>query len=297
MRILVVGHEGYLGGSIYKYLALNNTVFGWGSSEGMENLNSSILSSMNLDMVLNFAVASERSENHYFIGSKSEQVNVIATASLFKSIQEANLPVIHISTKDVYGECYGKMDVCDVPWGYSPLKLIDDDAPFNPITRYGKTKLISEFLVEHCDRYAVIRLSSAYGDTHLKNGNWMSNIIRKMILNETLDLAKEGRQFRDPLHIADLAQLIKIIFFSNAWGIKINAGGGENNIISLIEYTSLVGNALKDRGKLYSIPINYVEGGDYGFAFNNRLARGLGWEPKIMVRDSIGILVDRSLNL
>lgn len=297
MRILVVGHEGYLGGSIYRYLALNNTVFGWGSSDGMENLNSSILSSMNLDMVLNFATVSERSETHYCIGGASEYVNVIATASLFKSIQEANLPVIHISTKDVYGECYSKTDVSEVAWGYFPLKLIDDEAPFNPLTRYGKTKLISEFLVEHCDKYAVIRLSSAYGDIHLKNGNWMSNIIRKMILNERLDLAKEGKQFRDPLHIADLARLIKIIFLNNAWGIKINAGGGENNIISLIEYISLVSDELKSRGRHYSLPINYVEGGDFGFAFNNRLVKRLGWEPKIMVRESIGALVDHGLNL
>ena len=224
-----------------------------------------------------------------------DRVNVHHSYAFFKSIKAASVPLIHLSTKDVYGPCYEKNEIEDREMEFVPKKLIDDQQPFNPTTLYGKSKLISEIFAEGCENYAIIRLSTIYGDKHIKSGNWMSNLINKMISNQNIMLANDGKQFRDPLHVSDLANLVELIYEKKAWRQKLNAGGGEENIISLREYFSIVKERLTMRGIVFDAKVEKFLSNDYGFAFNNNLAYRLGWSPKVMVRSQVEKLIEFSL--
>ena len=67
-------------------------------------------------------------------------------------------------------------------------------------------------------------------------------------------------------------------------GQKIHAGGGERNMISLLEFVKIANPQVK---------VEAAPGGDYGFAFDNTKATRLtGWEPNLLVRERIPVLAD-----
>ena len=77
---------------------------------------------------------------------------------------------------------------------------------------------------------------------------------------------------------------MELLYEHKVYGEKIHAGGGEKNLISLKEFVCHADpNAI----------IQKADGGDYGFAFDNSKAHRLvGWEPAILVRNKIPIIVE-----
>jgi len=74
--------------------------------------------------------------------------NVICSKNIFNIANECGIPVLFISTVDVYGFTKGVVNA------YSPL---------NPVTEYGKTKELAEKACEDiCRQYTIFRFSPVY---------------------------------------------------------------------------------------------------------------------------------------
>jgi nucleoside-diphosphate-sugar epimerase len=202
--------------------------------------------------------------------------------SLISAIKDSEIKLIHISTKDVFGNVYSKSDVEESVDVFTPHFLIDDSQPFAPETIYGKTKLMAEYIAESHPLTNVIRLSSCYTDFDHHRGHWIPNIIKSLLKKNPVTITNKGKQVRDILHVNDLGQLIIKIIESDKFGEKINIGGGPDNLFSVLQIINMVDLNAK---------IIEAEGNDYGFAFNNRLVMELfNWTPKILFEENLSVL-------
>jgi CDP-paratose 2-epimerase len=286
VKILITGHEGCLGSGIKAFLeGAGHEVFGWGRRDDLLSITSDALKDRGVEVVVHCAVAMDRIATRYAIGGSDERVNVFGTRQLVQALQGTGVALVHISTKDVYGDIYGPADVVEEPTRYRPGFEVDDSQPFRPATVYAKTKLMSEFIAGGHLRTNVIRLSSCYTTVPHRNGNWVQRFCINARLREPVRLAGNGKQLRDLLHVDDLGRLVLRMAEADRWGHALNAGGGPENLHSVIEVLDQVD---------ASLPREFVAGGDYGFVANNRTARQVfGWAPTILFRDQLPLLLAR----
>ncbi len=282
MRILLIGYEGYVGSGLFRYLSNKNEVVGWGRKDNILNLKAHTLKDLQISAVINCGVIMDRVSTNFVAESPSDRVNVIGMRTLISALKGSEIKLIHISTKDVFGNVYFKSDVEEDVDEFTPHFLIDDSQPFSPETIYGKTKLMAEYIAESHPLTTVIRLSSCYTDFDHDRAHWIPNIINSLLLKNPVTVTNKGKQVRDILHVNDLGRLIINIIESEEIGEKINVGGGPDNVFSLLQIIKMVDPNAK---------IIESEGDDYGFAFNNRLVTELfKWNPKILFKENLSVL-------
>jgi CDP-paratose 2-epimerase len=272
MKILLTGHEGYLGSRLAEYFTgRGHKVAGWGREQDICKIDRAAIDRLQPDVVINCATAANRVDTIYAPGGPDEQVNVFGTRALITALRGTDIGLIHISTKDVYGEVYTADDVREEGGRLIPRFTVNEDQPFRPRTIYAKTKLMAEFIVEAYPKTTIIRLSSGYTSQPHRRGNWILHFCRAAKEKRTVRINGSGKQLRDPLHADDLAALLLLIEEKEAWGLKLNAGGGMASVHSIVEVLDLI-----DPG----LPREFCPGGDLGYITDNGLAtKLLGWKP------------------
>jgi len=298
LKILLIGHQGYVGAGLFRYLGTHHQVVGWDREDDVCSLNTSIIKGLKVAAVVNCAAVINRASANFALDSDSDRVNVGGTRALVSALNGTDIKLIQISTKDVFGNVYSRSDVDEEQYSYKPKFLVDDSQPFAPETIYGKTKLMGEFVAESHPQTVVIRLSTCYTDFDHHRGSWAVKIMKALLQGKPVTVTNTGKQFRDPLNADDLGRLIDLILESdrydvkiNAGGgalesdrydVKINAGGGAGNILSILEFIRMLNPDAE---------IIKTAGSDYGFAFNNRLAGELfGWKPRILFASRIPVI-------
>lgn len=283
MKILLIGHEGYLGRGLHAWLARGHDVLGWDVKEDLFTLSPEVLERHGIEAVINLSVAADRRSTRFLAGEPTDAVNVGGARHLAALLKGTGVPWIQMSTREVLGPVYGAEDVLETADGYRPRFLVGEEAPYAPFNFYGKSKVMAEFIAESHPESAIIRLTTCYTDDDHPGGNWMVSMVRAAVRGTPLVLNGGGRQFRDPLHVEDLGRLMEQILRQRIFGERLHAGGGEANLISLLEFVRLANPEAQ---------VEVAPGGDFGFAFDNAKARRLtGWEPRILVRDRIPVLV------
>jgi nucleoside-diphosphate-sugar epimerase len=282
MNILLIGHEGYLGRSLFAYLSRTHHVVGWDKKEDLFQLNGSILACEDIQILINFSVMADVQHKNFEIDTPSDEVNVMGARHIARILKGSQIAWFQFSTREVLSPIYSPDDVVKTDVGYRPRFLVDESAPYAPRNRYGKSKIIAEFISESHPCSNVIRLSTPYNDNYHPSGGLILQLIKTVVEGRPITLTRGGEQFRDPLHTDDLARLMEQLYKRKAFGEKIHAGGGDKNFISLKEIVQIADPQVK---------ISQAEGGDYGFAYDIRKARELsGWEPRVLVRDKIPVI-------
>jgi len=284
MNIVLIGHEGYLGSGMHSYLSRKHKVFGWDRKEDIFSLNGAYLARENIEMVINMSLALDRHGKMFQVGSPSDEVNVGGARHLAKILKGTDIAWIQMSTREVLGPIYLREDVIETPAGFRGRFLVNEEYPYAPTNSYGKSKVMAEFISESHPNSNVIRLTTCYTDHGNSPGSWVVNLIKAVIKGQPVSLTQGGLQFRDPLHLDDLGRLMELLREKKVYGHKLHAGGGEKNLISLLEFVQIANPAVE---------VKTVAGGDFGFGFDNRKARELtGWEPTVLVREKIPEIVE-----
>lgn len=281
MRILLLGYQGYVGQGLAHYFKCRGVEFlGWGKKENINSLSRNYLEKNKINLIVNCATVMERSlTSKMDLQSQSYQVNVEGVLNLLRQISGTDIKLIHISTKDVFGSVYNESNIIEEDQKYFPKFFVDESYPYSPQSVYAKTKLISEFLVESSSSCNIIRLSTCYTSFDHERGNWLTFFIKKSLSGESINISHNGKQFRDMLHSDDLGSLIEKMFERNLWGVKVNVGGGIDNIHSLLDVLSLIQSPSK---------LTFSEGDDFGFAFENSLAeKTFVWSPQVKFTDIV----------
>jgi nucleoside-diphosphate-sugar epimerase len=273
MKILLTGHEGYLGSRLAEYFTeRGHEVAGWGRRDDLYTISWAALDRIRPDLVINCATAANRVDTVYQLSSPDEKVNFFGTRALVAAMRARDIGLIHLSTKDVYGEVYTANDVREEGSRLVPRFAINEDQPFRPRTIYAKTKLMAEFIAEAHPKSTIIRLSSGYTSQPHRRGNWILHFCRAAKEKRAVRINGSGKQLRDPLHADDLAALLLLIQEKEAWGLKLNAGGGMASAHSVVEVLDLI-----DPNR----PREFCPGGDLGYITDNGLAtKLLGWKPE-----------------
>jgi len=277
LNILVVGGAGNLGRGLVKNLELgSHGILVWDKNEGISNLSTSILEDGRIDLIVNLSVVANLKQKEVRISDPDYLVNVIGLSNLVELSEVTKIPLIHVSTREVIGVRDFRLDTSSVG-STIILRKISETEPCLPINSYGKTKLISEFVMQGCSQGSVIRLNTCYTDQIINGTGLIANLVQKSRQESGVILDNEGRALRDPLHINDLSSLILKIYDTNAYGEIFHAGGGSDNIVSLKEICKLANsNVLIQTGNSSS---------DYGFIMDIRKAEQLGWRPLIKFRE------------
>lgn len=284
MTLLITGHEGYVGSGLLAYFRERGSIAGWGRRDDIASLTPQVLERLDITAVVNCATAMDRTCTFYDAASTDHRVNVEGTRAVVAASQAVGVPLIHISTKDVFGSVYGPDDLVDEGDRDRPKFSIGGDYPFRPQTVYAKSKLISEFFTESHPQAAVVRLATCYTDFFHHRGNWMMRMAAALLAGQPVTVTGTGKQCRDPLHVNDLGHLIERLLASRSFGIKVNAGGGGHNVLSVLDVI-----------RMFRADADIHFGGgdsDRGFVCDNSAAKAAcQWTPSICFADRVGTIL------
>ena len=133
----------------------------------------------------------------------AENVNGKALSNIADSAKEVDATIIHISTDYVFD---GKLDVD---------KVYTEDMEPNPVSAYGKTKLLGEKNVEKAEKYYILRTAWLYG---IRGKNFVKTMLR--LSKERDEVTVVSDQYGSPTSTTTLCEIIEQIMEKEpAYGI------------------------------------------------------------------------------
>jgi len=186
----------------------------------------------------------------------------------------------------------------DQPVAGASARGIAESFPLDGVrTLYGATKLASELLIaEYVDLFglrAVVNrcgvVSGPWQMGHSEQGvfaHWMlAHLFRRPLAY--IGFGGHGRQVRDVLHADDLAALIDLqLQRADGWtGEPMNAGGGADNAVSLLEFSRLCESLTGTRLDITSTPETRPGDVPIYVTDNRRVEERFGWRPARRVTD------------
>jgi len=210
MKVLVTGGAGFIGSHLVERLANANQVvvlddFSAGMKEnlahlknmGIEIVKGSVANSeiveycvRDADQIFHLAGKTNVDESLYFPEIFNE-VNANGTLNILRSAKQRNIPIVHMSTSEVYGSAQ-----------YAPMNEMH---PLNPQSPYAASKVAAErycysFFTSFKSKVVIIRSFNNYGPRQKGNvefgGLIASNIIR-ILRNQAPIIRGNGNQTRD----------------------------------------------------------------------------------------------------
>jgi CDP-paratose 2-epimerase len=229
--------------------------------------------------------------------------NAVGTFNLLDAIRTKNPEsfFINASTNKVYGkmedigvvERNGRYEYGDMPNGVDEERLLDFHSP------YGCSKgAADQYTIDYTRIYGMqsvtFRQSCIYGPRQfgIEDQGWVAWFTIAAVLGKKITIYGDGKQTRDVLHVDDLARAYEAAFDRKeaVKGQAFNIGGGQSNIMSLLELIHYLEEDLKIR-----VPLEWSDwrpGDQPVFVCNLEKARRLlEWQPEIPVRDGIGHLI------
>ena len=228
------------------------------------------------------------------------ETNAGGTFNVMEAAREHGPVVIYASTNKVYGGL-GAFPVYEeeTRWrlNYDHILGIGEDAPLDPISPYGCSKLAGEHYVRDYARIygcktVSFRQSCIYGPHQLggTDQGWVTWFCRAWMQGKPITIFGDGKQVRDILHVADLLQayLLAISKIDEISGQVFNVGGGPDNSTSI--WWELKPLMKRVTGKCVpKVMFSKWRPGDQKVHITNnrKLADVLGWKPKISMQDGI----------
>ena len=210
--------------------------------------------------------------------------NTVKSFTVFKSAAECGVKhAIYISSAAVYGEPR-----------YLP---IDEKHPTEPLSPYGLSKLLGEYMVKFVSRVhsmpvAVMRLFNVYGPGQTgAYAGVISKFIERVARGEPPIIFGDGKQTRDFIHVMDVCWAIKLALEAKAEGVFNVATGRSVSVKRLAEII------IREAGLNLSPVYAPRRPGDikYSLADISRIKKALGFTPKIRVEEGIKELIGKAL--
>ena len=209
---------------------------------------------------------------------------ILPTKRIFKYASKRNKKVIFLSSGgSVYGE----------GGSYSHREFSNP----NPITKYGKYKLLLEnylLSINHTNssKNVILRIANPYGGTFndTYHQGFINSVIRNIKAGKIVEIWGDGYQIRDFVYIEDLVKLVALVIDDNITGI-FNCGSGEgytlNEIIYMIQ--NIIGMKIEVkfnysyREKIKSNVLSIKKANEY-----------LDWYPSLSINEALIKLLKHS---
>jgi dTDP-4-dehydrorhamnose reductase len=199
MNILVTGAKGNIGTYLCNFLSKSHVVYGLDKTE--LNIMDKISTEKILNLIKPDAVIHTAAITNKYICEYNEAlaygVNTVGTLNIAHSCNSLNIPLVYLSTSDVYGDTKS-----------SPYSETDECTPLNI---YSKSKLGGEELIRTiCEKYFILRTSNIFG------GN--DCFVRKLIKGKHTSAYLFSNPTLSITYIEDLATVLEKFLATDRYG-------------------------------------------------------------------------------
>jgi len=298
-KILITGGAGFIGSHLVDRLIKegHKTIVADDLSRGkLENVNAKadfektditsgkfleLIKKIKPDVIYHFAAQSDIGQS-LKDPQKDISINFLATQSLLEQAKVLKVKkIIFASSAAVYAEL---------------KKLpIDEEDIKEPISLYGVSKLLSEYLLRnyykiHGLPYASLRFANVYGPRQdmSAEGGVVAIFIDKILKNYQTIIFGDGRQTRDFIYVSDVVDACILSLKDNVIG-EFNIGtANETSIVGLYERLLELSGA-RDNKKFKKR--SFLEVGRNSLSFR-KFKNATRWEPKVNLKDGLKRIFD-----
>ncbi len=216
------------------------------------------------DLVVNFAAEShvDRSINE---PARFVRTNVLGVFALMEVARRRRVPVVHISTDEVYGDMHG-------------LPPAGEEAPLRPSSPYSASKASGDlFILSYARTYGVdakiVRPSNMYGP-YQHPEKLIPRTVARILLGRPAVIYGDGGDVRDYLYVEDFCEALDAIIERGRHAVYNVPGGNPRTVREVVEsVTRILGRGEVRRGRARP-------GGDRAYAMEGRRVAELGWRPR-----------------
>jgi len=216
------------------------------------------------DLIVNFAAEShvDRSINE---PARFVRTNVLGVFALMEVARRRRVPVVHISTDEVYGDLYG-------------LPPAGEESPLRPSSPYSASKASGDlFILSYVRTYGVdakiVRPSNMYGPYQHPEKLIPRTVVR-VLLGRPAVIYGDGGDVRDYLYVEDFCEALDVIIERGRHVIYNVPGGNPRTVREVVESViRILGRGEVRWGRARP-------GGDRAYAMEGRRVAELGWRPK-----------------
>ncbi|AEH36954.1 NAD-dependent epimerase/dehydratase family protein [Halopiger xanaduensis] len=294
-EILITGGAGFIGSNIVEALVDENEV------RVLDNLSSGSRSNVpdeatliegdirndddldrataDVDVIFHQAalISVEKSMHHPEL---THDINVTATLKLLKRAHDESARFVFASSAAVYGQPES------VP--------ISEDAPTNPTSPYGVSKLAAEeyvqLYIEEFDLDAVIlRYFNVYGPGQLDSdySAVIGVFVEQATTGNEITVEGDGTQTRDFVHVQDIVRANLLALHSEATGV-FNVGTGESvSILELAETIREIANSESEIVHVDARPSDIEK----SRADISKLKSNFGFSPSVSLEKGLATLI------
>jgi CDP-paratose 2-epimerase len=231
------------------------------------------------------------------------EINALGTLNVLEALRtycpEAFL--INASTNKVYGKM-DDVEVCERNGRYeysTHLQGISESYPLSFHSPYGCSKgTADQYTIDYARifglRACTFRQSCIYGTRQfgIEDQGWVAWFTIAAVLKKRITIYGDGKQVRDVLHVSDLIAGYEAAMerADSVTGHAFNVGGGQQNLMSLLELLAHLKNVLaRDIAISHS---NWRPGDQRVFVSDiSKAQKLLGWSPKINVQAGVEELI------
>ncbi len=169
---------------------------------------------------------------------------------------------------------------------------IDENYPTDPVTLYGKSKLIcSKISEELCKAYGIehswFRLFSAYGP--YGNHKWFIDYLIDEMKNDRVLNITKCEQFLDYLYVDDISDLL--IRLGEGGGVGI-ANLGSGKATQLKDIVEIIRSQTKSKSTINYGAVEYKsDQGMFNEADISKLFKTIGWKPKVDIEQGLSNMI------
>ncbi|MBC7334307.1 MAG: NAD-dependent epimerase/dehydratase family protein [Actinobacteria bacterium] len=279
MKVLITGDTGFIGKNMRNYLEqLGVEVLGYSRRRGQDLMDikqfeSFIKQEDPIDFIYHFAAEAKPGES-VFKPIETIETNIKTTLNVLEVCRKYDIPVIYLSTCEVYGDS-------KIP--------ITEEFPLSPPNPYAASKAAADRI---CYAYyrsygldvKIVRIFNPYGP-YMQLNKIIPTVYRQAINNEPITIYGDGTDTRDYTYIEDIVR--------GLWLAKNLPPGEVINLATGKATTSLkIAKIIKELTKSTSkiIFVDYPKkfgGIKHQVGSYEKAKKLLGWEPKIDLIEGI----------
>ena len=225
--------------------------------------------------------------------------NVLGTFNVLETARKLKIPIASCATIHVYGNHINKsLTEKKTRYARKPAGIDENERTLEgTLTPLHASKASGDlYLRTYIDMYQLVaasfRLSGIYGTRQFggEDHGWVANFAIRAIMGWQSSIYGTGKQVRDIIYATDVCKAFDAFYIELKPGIY-NIGGGTKTAISLLECFDILENIL---GKRADIKFEHERYGDlnYFICNNNKAKTQLGWEPSVMPREGISMLIE-----
>lgn len=284
-NILITGINGFIGLHCYEAFNQKYNIFGL-DVFGIEKKNF-VLGELDYENLLSFnksfdAIIHLAGSGSVGMAQRNPEIEYAKTVLSSKHLldfiinKSPESKLIYVSSAAVYGNC--------------KYSVITEDCQLNPISTYGKHKVMVEnFIQEYSQKndlkYDIIRPFSVYGNNLKKQVLWdFCNKIKDNFNNSEILCFGTGEEERDFINVSDLVNCIELLMNDNKYGRIFNVGTGIATSINTI-FTTLT-SLFNYKGKLV-YNMEESKNNPKALVANIDKLSAIGFKPQIGIQEGL----------